>query len=149
MLQAAVQMLQEIRDGRDIPSPSALIGRMKAEDAARELPGFRYSILTYVAHAVLWQDIWLAQLRGGSRPKMIEDWRTPDPSEWPELRQRLLEGLAEAIALAEAGPTAHKKSEEDAMKLLVHIGIHLSYHLGQIKMIKRAIAEEKKANRSR
>ncbi len=148
-MKAIAQMLRDVRKGKDFPAISALIGRMRVEDAEVQLPGQPYSILTYVAHTAFWQDLWLAQIRGEKRPSIIDDWRVPDPEEWPAVRQRLFDGLDEAIEIAETSPMPHKmKSEVDAQQALCRIAVHLSYHVGQIKTLKRGVAEAKKASRS-
>lgn len=147
-MKAIAQMLKDVRKGKDFPAISALIGRMRSEDAEVKVPGQPYSILTYVAHSVFWQDLWLAQIRGEKRPSIIDDWRVPSADEWPTLRQRLFDGLDEAIEIAETNPLPHKmKSEVEAQKALYRIAIHLSYHVGQIKTLKRAVTDAKKASR--
>ncbi len=135
----AAQTLIQLRDGWDFPKPRQILSTVKAEDAARIPPGFKYSLLTLVEHTRFWQEIWLCRLRGGRRPDMTKDWRIPDPSEWPAIRKAFLEGLDEAIAIAGAEPFVHQaKDDAAAIDKLIQIAVHDTYHVGQFVLVKRA-----------
>ncbi|MBV6491291.1 MAG: hypothetical protein KJZ62_01085 [Fimbriimonadaceae bacterium] len=136
-------LFQQILEGWDIPTPQGLL-RIKQEDAAKQLPAHPYSALKNLAHAVFWQDLWLGQLAGQPRPPSEfvwqNDFRDPDPSEWPTLRRRFVEGLQEARRYCQADPPALGcDSEEKAVDLLLRIAIHASYHMGQLNLLKRAL----------
>ena len=126
-------LYRQLASGVDIPAPKALLSRIKPEDAARVLPGVPYSLLTNLAHMHFWQDLWLNKIKGAPRPSFLEDWKEPPTSEFPSIRKAFLEGFEEAGAMANNHP-----SEEHAL-VLVSIAIHNAYHLGQIKLIKRAL----------
>ena len=136
----AAEALRQVWEGRDFPPPKQILSRLPAEDAAKIPSGFKYSILTLVEHNNLWNGIWLGRLVDRKRPDMTKDWRVPKPSEWLEVRSQFLEGLEEAIAIAEAKPFRHKmKSDEVAIQALLQIAVHTAYHVGQFVLIKRAL----------
>ena len=137
---AVVTALRQVRDGADIPPPGTLLKNVTPTRAALELPNSPYSILTNLAHADFWQTVWLNRLKGLPAKSFTEDWKTPDPEAWPELRQKFLQDLEEALRIAESEPFAHRmKSDEVAIFTLLQIAIHDSYHLGQINLLKRQI----------
>lgn len=138
---ALALVFEHIIDGFDIPAPSGML-RMKADAVATQLPGTPYSLLTNLAHTVLWQRIWLHKLKGGSRNDLLnewkEDWRAPDAAEWAELREAFLGGLDEAKRIAASEPFDHQcKSDEEAVDALVRIAVHSAYHCGQMNLLKR------------
>lgn len=136
----ASEALRQVLEGRDFPTPKQILSNVKAEDAAAIPPGFKYSLLTLVEHNNLWNGIWLGRLLDRKRPDMTKDWRVPKPSEWSEVRRRFLEGMEEAISIAEAKPFRHKmKSDEEAIQTLLQIAVHTAYHVGQFVLIKRAV----------
>lgn len=139
------EVFRQILDGDDIPTPDGML-KIKQTDVSVELQGFPYSIITNLAHAVLWQDIWLNSLHGGPRESMIEkwknDWRVPPQSEWPSLRKEFVDGLKEAHRIAGSIPMDHKmETDEAAINLLVCIAVHSSYHMGQLNLLKRSIRQ--------
>ena len=117
-----------------------MLRNIKAEDSARLPPGFKYSIITLVEHTHFWQRIWLGSLTGSKRPDVMKDWRVPAVEEWQEVRKAFLEGLEQAMSIAEAEPFVHKKkSDETAVDALLKIAVHDAYHIGQIVLLKRAV----------
>lgn len=141
------EAFKHLIEGYDIPTPAGML-KVKAADAAKELESLPYSVLTNLAHAVLWQDLWLARIHGGKKNSTMEewrnDWRRPDPSEWESLRRRFIEGLHEAAAIAGAEPFVHKcDSDEEAIDRLLRILVHGAYHCGQMNLLKRALRKTK------
>lgn len=132
-------LFTHIIEGYDIPTPAATV-KVSAERAAIQHPGVPYSLLTNLAHTVLWQDIWLQGLAGGKGKGGMQDWkndwRVPDPSEWEALRKRFLEGLKAARAYCQGTPH-QAESDEKAADLLIRIAVHASYHVGQMALLKR------------
>ena len=136
----AAEALRQVWEGHDFPPPKQILSNVKAEDAAALPPGFKYSLLTLVEHTHFWQRVWLSQLTGAKKPDMLKDWRIPKPEEWPEVRAAFLEGLQEAMAIANAKPFIHKlKSDEVAVEKLLKIAVHDAYHVGQFVLVKRAV----------
>lgn len=138
---ALVMQFDQILQGWDIPTPAGVL-RVREDKRSAVPPGAPYSILTNLAHTVLWQDFWLKKLAGGRRkagpPEWNHDFRVPDPSEWKPLRGRLLDGLQEARRIAASQPFDHRlPSDEEAVSTLVQILIHVSYHLGQMNLLRR------------
>lgn len=130
-------MLSQILDGEDFPAPASML-KIGPARASHRPPAAPYDILTNVAHAVYWQDHWLAGLHGLPRKSGVDlwqgDWRQPAPDEFPTLRSQLVHGLKEARTLAAAEPTPGQAD------LLFRIALHTSYHLGQINLLKRMAA---------
>ena len=142
--QSLVELFDHIVEGYDIPKPSGLKGVKKA-DAPVLLDGSPYSILTNLAHAVLWQEAWLSALHGEKVASMTlwnDDFRVPDPAEYEDLRTRFVAGLADARAIAAGSP--HKAASDDkARTLLLKIAVHGSYHMGQLNLLRRMLKATK------
>ncbi len=138
-----VQVFDQILEGWDIPTPAGML-RVKVENAAIKHPDAPYSLLTNLAHAVLWQDFWIQKLSGGRKnSNMIEwknDFRIPESREWKGLRTRFLEGLKQAREMAASEPFSHQSnSDQEAIQTLVQIAVHGAYHCGQMNLLKRII----------
>jgi hypothetical protein len=143
------RLFQQIQEGWDIPTPQGLL-RVKQEDAAVTPAKTPYSMVKNLAHAVYWQELWLGSLAGAPRVPQEEVWkndfRDPDPAEWPDLRKRFVEGLQKAREYCGEGFKKHKhKSDRDATDTLIAIAIHASYHMGQLNLIKRVVKPRAKA----
>ncbi|MEP0766172.1 MAG: DinB family protein [Fimbriimonadia bacterium] len=144
-----VMQFDQILEGWDIPTPAGVL-RVREDSRAAVPAGAAYSILTNLAHTVLWQDFWLQKLAGGRRkagpPEWNNDFRVPDPSEWHALKKRLLDGLQEARRIAASEPFDHKLvSDQEAVETLIRILIHVSYHLGQMNLLRRMASSAKRA----
>lgn len=129
--------LRLLRDGQDVHRPSGVL-RISAERACRRLENAPYSIAQNVAHAELWQRVWLAKLELTEPPKgSFIDWDWPSVSEsaWAEWRARFLDGLDRAIAYAEGTDLTPEQEF-----VLNQILIHDTYHLGQCVLLKRMLA---------
>ncbi len=141
---AIAEVFQQIIEGTDIPAPAGMLKTIKAENAAKHIPGFPYSIIENLWHAVFWQTIWLNRIEGKKAKSFIEDWQSPDASEFPALRTQFLANLETARKIAGAKQFKHKmESDEKAVKTLVAMAIHDSYHIGQINLMKRVIRKSK------
>jgi|CXWL01.1.fsa_nt_gi uncharacterized damage-inducible protein DinB len=136
-----VQVFDHILEGWDIATPAGML-RVKAENAAVKHPDLPYSLLTNLAHTVVWQDIWIQKLQGGRKVPGMQEWintfRVPDINEWQGLRARFLDGLKQAREIAASEPFAHEAgSDEIAVETLIRIAVHASYHCGQMNLLKR------------
>lgn len=133
-------MFDHILEGYDIPTPEGML-KVKRADAARDIPEAPYSLLTNLAHAVLWQRFWLQKLQGGKKKSTMVEWkndfRVPEPEEWEGLRKEFVEGLKEARGIANGDPD--KCTDEEATDSLLRIAVHGSYHCGQMNLLKRMI----------
>lgn len=144
-----VMQFDQILQGWDIPTPAGVL-RVREDKRAAVPAGAPYSILTNLAHAVLWQDFWLQKLAGGRRKAGPSEWnndfRVPDPSEWHALKKRLLEGLQEARRIAASEPFDHEMvSDQEAIETLIRILVHVSYHLGQMNLLRRMSTVSKRS----
>lgn len=127
--------------------PAKMLATVSAKNAVVVPPGCPYSIATNVAHAEVWQRLWLARLQGLRRPKIWKeepDFPVVPPERWPEVRQAFLDGLETALRIAGAEPFAHQmESDEAAYRTLNQIAVHGAYHVGQIRLLKRILREHK------
>jgi len=142
--QAAIaEMLREVVEGVDFDSAAQVLKSVTAAKAVVVPDGCPYSIATNVAHTEQWQRSWLNQLKGLPRFDVYrdaKDFPIVAESEWPAIRKAFVEGLEDAYAIACATPFAHHvKDEAAAFKRLTKIALHASYHLGQIKLLKRIL----------
>ena len=130
-----VEVLRQVVEGQDFSTPAGLLRSIRPEIAVAIPEGAPYSIATNVQHARIWQDYWLAGVRGERRPKIVmgQDFPTVGASEWPEVRRSFVLGLDEAYALAQG-----QVGEREA-KMLLQIAVHGAYHLGQVQLLKRLL----------
>jgi len=133
-MNAAAIALRQIERGADFSAPSAVL-KISSAMASASIPGAGYTIAEYVAHADLWNGIWLARILGEPRPKMHPhrfDWPEAPAHDWNTIRTSFLNRLKDA------GSVANRDNLTDAeMDLLMRIALHSSYHLGQIVLLKR------------
>jgi len=142
--QTVSSVLNQIWIGADFPPPESILRNVNAEDAAAVPVGFKYSLLTLVEHTDFWQRIWLGRLTGSKKPDFRKDWRIPEPSEWPAVRQGFLDRFQEALSVANAEPFVHRlDSDETACRVLTQIAVHNAYHVGQFVLVKRAAKASK------
>jgi uncharacterized damage-inducible protein DinB len=131
---ALKMMFDQILDGRDIPVVGSML-RMTAKRAGECKEGLPYTLTDNLWHVVYWQELWLQELRGEKTPPMMQvwsgDWKGAEEYQFGELREKLLEGLEEARLMCK-GELAVERGE-----LLMRIGIHAAYHIGQLNLIKR------------
>lgn len=124
--------------GDDIAAPASMLKNVSEAKAAARLPGFPYSMLENLWHTVFWQEIWLDKVEGRKPEHWIEDWQSPDPSEWKRLRAAFMKNQDRALAICTAKPFRHKMKNKDvALRNLMNIAVHDAYHIGQINLIKR------------
>ena|SRR2546421_4309073 len=134
------EILRQVIQGEDFESPATMLKSVKAEAATRILPGFPYSLATNVAHADIWNRLWLARLEGTPKFNPFPDFPPQSEKDWPKVRDQFLANFERAYAIACAEPFVHKcRTDAIAEKTLLKIAVHTSYHLGQIKLLKRAL----------
>ncbi len=134
------EALRQVLEGDDFESASTMLKNIKAEAAITILPGMPYSLATNVAHADIWNRIWIARLEGRPKFNPFPDFPEITADGWPEVRDSFIANLNQAYEIARSEPFVHKcKSEDAAMKVLLKIAVHTAYHLGQIKLLKRAL----------
>lgn len=127
------EALRQVVEGADFEPPEKLLRNIKPEAAAMLLPDAPYSIATNVAHADHWNRIWLARLTRRKAPPTFPDFPGIAEAEWEAVRASFLENLTIAYELS-AG-----ELDEQGHKNLLKIAVHTSYHLGQVKLLKRLI----------
>ena len=134
------EALRQVVEGDDFESAKSLLKTVKAADAVKVLRGMPYSLATNVAHADIWNRLWLARLEGKPKFNPFPDFPAVDEKDWPAVRAAFVDNLNRAHEIASAEPFVHKcKSDESARKILLKIAVHSAYHLGQIKLLKRAL----------
>lgn len=131
---ALKMMFDQILEGWDIPVVGSML-RMTAKRAAECKPGMPYTLVDNLWHAVYWQELWLAQLRGEKTPPMMQvwsgDWKGAEERDFGGLREKFLEGLQEARLMCVGD------IEKERVELLLRLAIHAAYHIGQLNLIKR------------
>ena len=138
------EALRQVIEGDDFDSPATLLKNIKAEAAVRVVPGFPYSLATNVAHTDIWNALWLTRLEGQPKFNPFPDFPEVSEEDWPKVRSAFLANLNRAYEIACAEPFEHScKTDATATKLLLKIAVHTSYHLGQIKLLKRALRASK------
>ena len=134
------EALRQIIEGDDFEPGKVLLKNVKAEAAVRVVKGLPYSLATNVAHADIWNRLWLTRLEGEKKFNPFPDFPVVSEKEWPEVRASFLQNLNRAYEIACAEPFEHHcKTDAAAVKVLLKIAVHTSYHLGQIKLLKRAL----------
>lgn len=134
------EALRQVVEGEDYQSPRELLSKVKAADAVRLVPGLPYSLATNVAHADIWNRVWLASLEGNPKVNPFPDFPVISEEDWPRVRDEFLANLDRALAIARAEPFVHCcRNSESAEKKLLKIAVHSAYHIGQMTLLKRAL----------
>jgi len=143
-MEAIREALRQVLEGADFESPATLLKSVKPNQAAAIANGLPYSIATNVAHADIWNRLWLARLEGKPKFNPFPDFPLIDEKDWPKLSKQFVANVERAYKIACAEPFKHKcKSDDVAQKTLLKIAVHTAYHLGQIKLLKRALRSQK------
>jgi len=140
---AVAETLRQLLNGLDFDSPSKMLTSVTNAKAVKIPAGCPYSIATNVAHAEQWQRSWLHRLKG-LPPfdvwKEAKDFPIVAARDWPSVRQAFLDGLQDALTIAEADPFVHHLTEDaQAIRKLNQIAVHGAYHIGQVKLLKRIL----------
>ena len=121
--------------------------------ARKKAPGYDHSCWDLLYHAVIWNDIFLNNIKG-----LEQNWRPED--NWPDTKevekdenfytlvQRFKDNLQEVRELL-ANPNLDFKNtqkiipqetiELSIVKLFITILQHISYHIGQIACVKKIV----------
>lgn len=126
------EMFEQFAEGRDFPSPSGLLGGVSATRAEKLRDGMPYSLADNLAHALRWQEEWMAKFDGAAKPVGSDDWKPAAPGDYAELRRRFVEGVDRALELSGRDDL----TPGDRVRL-VRIALHGAYHLGQMNLLKR------------
>ncbi len=134
------EVFRQIQRGDDIPAPASLFKGISQANASKCLPNFPYSIIENLWHVVFWQTIWLDRLQGRRAKSFMDDWQTPPPEQFKPLVAQFLKNESVALKILSGTKFKHMmKSDEIAIKTLIAMAVHDSYHLGQINVIKRSL----------
>lgn len=133
-----VEALRQLMEGDDFSSPPGLLRSIKADDAVRIPTGAPYSIATNVRHAAIWQNAWLARLKGEAPHRIPPGSDFPDvpADEWKNVRTDFIDGLTQARTLAEGWSG---DMDEEAVRRFMKIVNHGAYHVGQVQLLKRLL----------
>lgn len=137
--------------------PIACVEDISAEFASQQIAGFPHSIGQVVFHLNFWMNYDLRRIRG-EKPAYpdhaAESWAvSPCPTDgqhWDRIRRDFAWFLAEYVKLAETSPAelareieplhdSHKKIANTLEALLWQSVAHLSYHVGQIALLRRVL----------
>lgn len=143
------ELLRQVWEGDDFASPTELLSKIPAATAVRIPASAPYPIATNVAHADIWQRLWLANLKGERKFNPFPDFREVAARDWDCLRAAFLANFAMAIELAYSEPFIHhSRTDIAARKLLTKIAVHNAYHLGQVALLKRILRSQRRASSS-
>ena len=133
--------------------PLNIIKDLTPTIARKKAPGYDHSCWDLLYHAVIWNDIFLNNIKG-----LEQNWRPED--NWPDTKevekdenfytlvQRFKDNLQEVRELL-ANPNLDFKNtqkiipqetiELSIVKLFITILQHISYHIGQIACVKKIV----------
>lgn len=108
--------------------------------------GAPHSIFQVVQHIVYWQE-WAASWLDGKKPKLPEhasgSWpgtpRPPSRREWERTMRRLGKARRALETRARKADLWLRHGQWSALELLLLIGSHTSYHVGQITLLRQAL----------
>jgi uncharacterized damage-inducible protein DinB len=143
-------MEMALRGEQAHPDPEKAVAGLDWRTAGERPASAARSIHELLWHVVYWQDLDLAWIRGESPPLPddIENVWPPAPApadadEWNALTTRFSAGLAETRdLLAEEdheAPVPALPGDGKRIEVMQTIASHLSYHLGQIVMLRRML----------
>jgi hypothetical protein len=139
-LEYVQEALRQVVNGADFEPAKSLLKTVKPEGAVRVVEGLPYSLATNVAHADIWNRVWLASLEGKRKFNPFPDFPVVKEKDWPKVRDQFIANIDRAYEIACAKPFEHHcRSDETAVRNLLKIAVHTSYHLGQIKLLKRVL----------
>src|SRR5205814_2169657 len=108
--EALIETLRQVVLGRDFEPASSMLKSVSNDKAVRVPSGCPYSIATNVAHAEQWQRSWLHKVKG-LPPfdvwKDAKDFPLIEADQWPAVRDGFIDGLHQALQIAEASPFNH------------------------------------------
>jgi len=143
-METAREVLRQLWEGDDFTPPVKLLSNISAPAAVTLLPNTPYSIATNVAHADIWQRLWLCRLQGKPKFNPFPDFPVVEAADWASVRESFLENFQLALNLARAEPcVALAKSHDMATKLFIKIAVHNAYHVGQVALLKRILRSSK------
>lgn len=131
-------------DKSHLAASKALEG-LTIKTAGRVIENIPYTIWQQIGHINFWQDIMIARLKGENTPDNIEvaDGWPPEKSpanaeELEDAIDQLCTGLATVkVLLLYAEELYHSPSYHNGYEQISVIASHLSYHLGQIMLMRR------------
>ena len=154
MKKDAIEAIQSGLKGAFIHSnPLDIIEGLSPELAMKKVEGFNHSIWDLLHHTVIWQDIFISNIKGQEiswDPK--HNWPAMDDykneKNFDDLLSRFRSGIEETNTLLEEKKLDFTRkqrlsSEADfelsTIKLFMTILQHLSYHIGQMAVIRKIV----------
>jgi hypothetical protein len=145
-IDAVREAMRQVVKGDDFEPATKLLQNVKPDAAVKVVAGLPYSLATNVAHADIWNRVWLARLEGNRRFNPFPDFPVVKEKDWVKVRDSFLKNLERAYEISCSEPFEHHcKTDDMAAKTLLKIAVHTSYHLGQFKLIKRALRSSAKS----
>ena len=145
----AMVMGRALRGWQSHPDPEAALKGLTWRRVGEKPAGAPKTINQILGHVVFWQDLCLAWIAGESPPipEDADSWPSPAgpvrPEDWEATASRFAAGLAEVEEVLAAGDldAVIPALPDEATKLDViqTIVSHLSYHVGQIVLIRRVL----------
>ena len=133
--------------------PFSILKNLTPDIARKKAPGFNHSIWDLLYHTVIWNDIFLTNIKGDEANwNPSNNWPSDEEKEqdqnFTELLQRFTNNVQEVkdlLASQHLDFTAkHRISPDNAfelttIKLFMTILQHISYHMGQIATVRKMV----------
>lgn len=133
--------------------PLTILKNLTPETARKKTDGFNHSIWDLLYHTVIWNDIFLANIRGQEANwNPSNNWPTEEEKSQDQalvdLLQRFKNNIQEVKDLLAKDnldfTSKHRLSEDNAfelstIKLFITILQHISYHMGQIATVRKIV----------
>lgn len=128
--------------------PEGILAGLSDADAMRHLPGVAHNIVEIVAHMGFWQDWFLQRCSGIAVPPVAhaaDGWPPVIGTDWARMRDAFFEGMHRAAQHPAKGKVEPPLEYElfahyDVEDVMIHLAQHNAHHLGQIVIIRQALA---------
>ncbi len=136
-----IEAIRQMIEGEDYTPLERLMADLTPEQATQKPVRSPYSIATVVWHTWFWVNLWVHEVRGTEDALGVytpgADWRDISAGEWETMRERMLESLQQARALAATEDLARKTRQDQTVgQNLLQIAIHTAYHIGQVTLLR-------------
>lgn len=136
------EAVRQCVEGEDFIRLGVMIADLSPSQATTLVEGWPYSIAGLCGHMLFWQKRWLGIIDGIAVEKKVgknRDWPEVMADAWDDARRELLEGEARALDMSRdlALLERRTKTGKTAERFLLQIGIHNTYHVGQIALLRQ------------
>lgn len=138
------EALRQCVEGEDFIPLSVLLNDLTPEQATAIPLGCPYSIAGVVGHMLFWQERWLSiidELPVEAKRGKNGDWPRIDAASWMQVRGDFLRGETSALRKAQNQSELLRKTKSGKVveRFLLQMGIHNTYHAGQIVLMRQLL----------